>query len=282
MAPTAVDFWTGAITYSGTTLEFGALDADGTAWTWCGLERDVGTVGEVTQKSGDHGGWPTPAYFAPATYSWRVSAQASTQALRDKAIYYLSSLVPVNDLAELRIDESTVKYTSVRRSGRLLYTCDTLTSVDFVVGLVAPDPRLYAAAVETSIDGSPPTTGGLTLPWTLPITFPQQAPQGGATISVGGYFPTPPTIEIYGPRTNPGIRNGATGEEVNFTGLTLAAGDTLILDFGARRATLNGVYWPADITSSWWTLPPGDTLLVLQGTSATSAGATVTVADAYM
>lgn len=280
-APPMVDtgFWTGAITYGTNTIEFGQVDGDGIAWLWQQLVGwdGVDVSGGVTQKSGDHGGWPGPQFYAPRVMTWTVMASAPTQGLRDLARSKLQAAVPVSDLATFRYDEPIPKTAQVRRSGKISETYPTLTDVAFSVLLVAPDPRKYSAQQHTATVAATGASSsiGITPPFTLPFTFPAQPPYGSVVCPNEGDFGSPPVITITGPITSPGLVNVTTGQQVSWTGLIIPAGSVLVADFSTRLAQLNGVYRPADARSAWWELEPGDNTVQITGQN--DSGATMSV-----
>jgi hypothetical protein len=144
-------YWTGAIVNpsAGLDIEFGQVDSIGTAWLWQSLTGWDGPPvpgAGVIPRSGDHGAWPSPQWFAARTMTLTVSAAAQTQALRDVARAQLQQAVTVGDsgqLVTLRYDEPVPKQCLVRRSGQLPEKCPTLADVTFTIGLVAPDMRKY-------------------------------------------------------------------------------------------------------------------------------------------
>src|SRR6266487_4502712 len=71
----------------------------------------------VIPKSGDHGGWATPQFYAPRALTWTITASAPSQALRDQARALLQQAVPVSDLATIIYDEPVPKQIQARRSG---------------------------------------------------------------------------------------------------------------------------------------------------------------------
>lgn len=294
-----VGYWTGSLAYTpsaGTpaapvTIEFGAVDSNGICWLWQKLDGwdgpDVQGAG-VLPKSGDHGGWPSPQFYAPRTLTWTVTASAPTQALRDLARATLQAAVPVSDLAVLAYNEPIPKQISVRRSGKVTEAYPTLADVTFTVGLVAPDPRKYTVQQQTlTVTPSGEVLTGFTLPFTLPLTLPAQ-PVGGSVVATnGGSFESRPVIAITGPITSPSLTNVTTGQTVSWTGLVIPAGGVLIVDFNAQQAQLslggtNPAYRPADPFSSWWTLPPGDSTIQLGGSADLGASAEVVWSDAWI
>lgn len=294
-----VGYWTGSIAYtpspstpaSPATIQFGQVDANGICWLWQKLDgwdtTDVQGAG-VIPRSGDHGGWPSPAYFAPRTMTWTVTASAPTQALRDLARSILQAAVPVSDLAVLTYNEPVAKRALVRRSGKVAETYPTLADVTFSVLLVAPDPRKYGVQMKTAVANALNTSAiGFTLPFVLPLTLPAQPPSGTVTILNAGNFETRPVVVISGPITSPGLVNQTTGQTVSWGGLAVPSGSTLTVDFNIRQATLGGsgataAYRSADPFSVWWTLPPGTSTIQLTGTAGTGASIVCQWSDAYL
>ncbi|RPE39738.1 hypothetical protein EDD90_2755 [Streptomyces sp. Ag109_O5-1] len=287
-----VGFWTGGLTNPntngiyGASIEFGQVDEHGIAWMWKKIDGwdspDVQGAG-VIARSGDHGGWASPQYFAPRTLTWTVHASAPDQATRDLARTLLQRAVPVSGLATLRYDEPVPKYALVRRSGKVTEAYPTLTDVTFTVGLVAPDPRKYAVAQRAVTIGLEPPDpgGGLTVPFTLPIGLNPASPPGESIATNGGSFDTPPVAVITGPVVGPTLSNVTTNQTLSWSSLTLGTADVLVVDFLTRQAYVNpvttattpgmasagGTYWPADVNSSWWQLAPGDNEVGYGGTA---------------
>lgn len=277
-------YWTGQLAFTpaaGTpaapvTVNFGQVDGNGIAWLWQKIDgwdsADVQGSG-VIPRSGDHGAWAAPQYFAARTMTLTVMASAPTQALRDLARTVLQAAVPVSDLAVLTYGEPVPKQAAVRRSGKVTEAYPTLADVVFTIGLVAPDPRKYGTVQRSVTAGlAPPNPGGgMTVPFTVPVTL-QAAPPPSDVLAVnGGNFEAPLVAVITGPVQSPALANLTTGQVVSWSGVSLSAGDALVVDFLNRQAFLNpatvsytpgiassgGTYFAADVASSWWGLTPG-------------------------
>lgn len=294
-------YWTGGLIYGSLDLEFGRVDSSGVTWLWQKLEGwdgpDVQGAG-VIARSGDHGAWASPQYYAARTMTLTVTASAPTQALRDVARATLQQAVPISDLAMLRYDEPVPKFAWVRRSGKLTETYPTLADVTFTIGLVAPDPRKYSMVQRSVAIGLTPAGlgGGMVVPFTVPFTLQAAAAPGAATATNGGNFRTPAVAVITGPVSAPTLSNLTTGQTVSWSTLILNTGQTLVVDFLNRQGYVNptsvstspgipstgGTYWPADASSAWWQLAPGTNLVQFGGTAGTGATASVHWADAYI
>lgn len=296
-------FWTGGLIYSaaGLDIEFGKTDSNGITWLWQKIEGwdgpDVQGAG-VIPRSGDHGAWASPQFYAARQLTLTVTASAPTQALRDTARALLQQAVPISDLAVLRYDEPIPKFTYIRRSGKLTETYPTLSDVTFTVGLVAPDPRKYSMVQRSLAIGLLPSGvgGGMVEPFSVPFTLNSAPPPGTATATNGGSFLTPPVVVVTGPVTGPTLTNLTTGQTVAWDTLTLRTGDVLAVDFLNRQGYVNpttvsvspgipstgGTYWPADADSSWWQLGPGNNQVQFGGTAGTGANAQVYWRDAWV
>lgn len=288
-APAETGYWTGGILYSPSwgsliDLELGAQDANGTNWVIISVQGMDGppTSGGVVQRAGDHGAYAPPAYYSGRPITLTVQATATSQALRDVARAQMAVAVPVSDLATFRLDEPIPKQLLVRRSGALTETYPTLVDVVFTVGLIAPDMRKYSTLLQsvTVAQGSP--AAGLAPPLTPPLLLPAGAPPMSASITNNGSFETRPTVTISGPITAPAVVNQTTGQQVSFSSLVLASTDSLIVDFLNQRATLNGAFRTADLSSSWWVLQPGSATVQATGTAGAGAQMTVTWRDAWI
>lgn len=267
-----------------TDLEFGVTDANGTWWllkNWDGM-GGVDTVGQVVQKGGDHGTFATPQWYGARLLTLTVQATARTQALRDVARAYVQQAFPVSDLATLRWDEPVPIQLGIRRTGKIVETYMTLVDVVFSVPLVAPDPRKYSTALRQATATQAALAAGLAPPLTPPFTLPAGAPAMAVSCTNGGSFETRPVVTITGPIVAPAVVNQVTGQVVSFSGVTLAATDVLAVDFLNKNPLLNGVYRPADTSSSWWVMPPGTTTVQVTGTGATGSTMTVAWRDAWI
>lgn len=295
-------FWTGALTGGGQDIEFGAVDSDGICWLWQKLEgADSPPVqgAGVIPKTGDHGAWAAPQYYAALTPTLTVTASAPTQALRDMARAKLQRAVPVNGLAALRYDEPVPKVMYVRRSGQVTEAYPTLCDVTFTIGLVAPDPRKYAARQDSIVITPMPAGagGGMVTPFSVPFTTASAPPPGSAVVTNDGTFGSPPVAVLTGPVTAPGLINTTTGDTVSWSTLTLAEGEQAVVDFLNRETWVTpaqvittpgsvgdggGTYWPADLSSSWWVLEPGDNAVEVGGQAGTGCSAAIWWSGAWI
>lgn len=296
-------YWTGGLIYqpAGLDIEFGQTDSDGITWLWQKLDGwdspDVQGSG-VIARSGDHGAWAAPQYYAARQMTLTVTASAPSQALRDIARSRLQQAVPVSDLAKLRYDEPVPKFTWVRRSGKVTEAYPTLSDVTFTIGLVAPDPRKYAASSRSLRIGllAASAGGGMVVPFTVPFTLNAASPPGASVVTNGGDFVSPPVVVLVGQVGAPTVSNLSAGSTVSWSSLNLGTGDVFVIDFLNKQAFVNpstvsrvpgvpstgGTYWPADISSAWWDLAPGDNVVQYGGNAGSGSSATFYWSDTYL
>lgn len=292
-----VGYWSGSLSYGSKSIPFGNIDSNGTYWLlqkvdgWDGV--DVGS-GQVTQNEGDHGGVPSPAFYAPRYMTLLVTAMSPTQALRDVARSDMASVCPVGeggagDLATFVYNEPIPKTCLVRRKDgdRIQEASLDLNSVTFSIPLVAPDPRKYSVQTYTSPIAPPSPPVGLAPPFTPPILLPSATPSNQGTFVNHGNFNTPWYATVFGPWTSPSFASVEQGKTITFTGLSLGAGDYLSVDALNYMGFLNGsAYYSADEGSDWFRLLP-DTALTPGGVNSVRIGgsgsgsAQITYSDAW-
>lgn len=129
------------------------------------------------------------------------------------------------------------------------------------VALLANDPRYYS--LEEFTDNLTIINGNV---------------NGAATVVNNGSVGSAPVLEIDGPATNPRITNLDDDNRQLKLDLTIAAGQTLIVDAKGRTVSLAGAnyYRYMRVDSQWWKLQPGDNHLTYSRTD-NGAGSTIRV-----
>ena len=139
----------------------------------------------------------------------------------------------------------------------------------FSVELYAHDPVWQANASSQVVLGLTDVSGGLSFPLTFPISF-GESNTGSVNLQNDGSYESYPVLTISGPVTDPSLENRSQGKTLSFTG-TLAADETLVVDFKNRTVLLDGSanrYNWIDDSTQWWSLDPGTNDIWFDGTSA--------------
>lgn len=156
--------------------------------------------------------------------------------------------------------------------------------VRLLVELHATDPRIYADTASTLAISFPTGAGtGITFNATANFSFGSATTGGTGIATNDGAVASPWVCVLAGPLTDPRLTNVTADRTLSLTG-TIAAGETLVIDSGARTALLNGTssrYSWIDTTAKWWDLAPGANSLRFTGASG-SGTATFTWRSAWL
>ena len=247
------------------TVTLGETDDLGVEWM---LERlsgwdDTGSTGTWEQRASDHGGWASPAFLPPRIVTVEGSLVAGSYAGASRALDRLKAAVPLSGFETLTVVESDDRtlQAEVRQEGELLSE-RAGGWARFSLSLLAPDPRKYATAVSSSSTGLPSTSGGLSLPLSMPFSVNATVTSGVIVATNDGNMATRPTLKLYGP-TPPDTRitHRGTGQTIRVPE-AVPAGRFLLLDVDNRRALLDGTA-ARRVTGAWFDYAPGDNEIAL-------------------
>jgi hypothetical protein len=160
----------------------------------------------------------------------------------------------------------------------------------FTVSWVAPDPVAYAMNGQRLVIYPGVRASGRTYSLTYPRHYAISGPGSyGAAVNYGSYQSWP-VFKIYGPCTDPVIDYvGASPGLIVFKGLTIAAGDYVVVDTRAASVLYNGQvgasrYYLLDFTQTVWApFQPGMTgILFVPASSSGACYLEVDWSDAYL
>jgi hypothetical protein len=136
---------------------------------------------------------------------------------------------------------------------------------DVQVSWRAPD-GVWEAGEETVASIAAAASGteqGVSFDITPDLTFPASPTIGAAQVTNAGNTDVFPLLRLYGPCTNPKLENRTVGRTLEFSGLTVAAGEFLEVDTDDKtirylgNANDNRYHRLNFATSTWWGLIPG-------------------------
>lgn len=212
-------------------------------------------TGQVEQFPADHGGWMTPAYYRPRELEiigWLVSPH---WAFTSTAVDQLKAAVPISSLADLIVSvpgEDDRLY-RVRQSGKPLFKREG-RHCNYSLSVVAPDPRGYSVDETVVSTGLPQSSGGLTVPFTLPTPISATTTSGVLTVTNEGDMPTSPILRVTGPCPPFTLRHNS-GRTLTYS-QAVAAGRYVELDTASRTALEDGAA-PRFVSGSWFDYSPG-------------------------
>lgn len=236
----------------------GATDEHGVEWileSLKGWSDAPPSTGSTEQRVADHGGWNSAAYYGPRVVEVEGSLIASDWTGASLAIDRLMSAIPLSDTDWLYVDEGARQLQAlVRQEG------DPMVErrggwARFSVSLIAADPRRYGVDEVTASTGLPETTGGLSLPVSLPISIGATVSSGRVSVTNEGNMSTRPTFVIAGPCPAFSITHVGSGRRLaSFE--AVPDGRSLVLDADRRLALLDGTALRV-VTGTWFDLEPG-------------------------
>lgn len=273
-----------------------STDTDGTVWLctdvtgWNG-SPPVRSSGE--DRPEDHGQFDGPNFYGARVITVTGTAYCETREIAMKAQDAITSVAAW--------DSGTLFPLVVTEPGRPQRQCfvrlDGPTKVspvygglqfDWQLALRAPDPMRYMYVESSTTLSLPPPGGsdGLIIPFSLPSFVPWlTASNIDVTLTNEGTFPTRKIVAVFnGPVTNPSLTNASTGLTLAFN-VTLGADETLVCDFKARTALLNGTdarEYALTTSASWWSLLPGASDVSLGGIGGPSSGASIRFMSAWL
>lgn len=121
------------------------------------------------------------------------------------------------------------------------------------------------------------TGGNFTFPWSFPFVLSQSGYFAREVVNNEGDMLSSVHIEMTGPLINPTFKNETTNETISFTGFTLLAGETMVVDTDPNNIVIlkNG----ADATqylydAMFWSLAPGPNTILFDigGTTVDTEG----------
>jgi hypothetical protein len=251
-------------------LRFGGIDATGVEWIvaeprgWRG-----GAPVDLPQdpNPGD-GAWLGRGRRQARVLEFNGAFRACSAALLDAAELALQDAVEVlHRDTFVSVTESPAKQMAVRCSGAPIidvhYRNPRIRTFSFV--LTAGDPLKYAAGAAGLVTSTlrlrdVGTTPGFIHPLEHPLDHGGGAADQGGQLTVYnlGRVSVAPVVEFYGPCPAPRLTNATTGEWFGLT-RALVAGETAVVDFGARMIMVGGAsqYALKEPGSTFFRLRPG-------------------------
>jgi len=171
-------------------------------------------------------------------------------------------------------ESNEIRYLNVKPLG-VKFDWDSsrrLGTTDIKIRVFAEDPRIYSTTTVSSTMGiSTINTNGFSFNLAFNMSF-----GGSSAVGAGQYFlnsgnrPTPATLTIAGPVTNPVIINDTIGVSLTFS-IDIASGETLVIDLANHTVRLNGVTNRRNtlLSPTWFLFDPGYTFIRFAATSGT-------------
>ncbi|MEU1240035.1 hypothetical protein ABZ388_06720 [Micromonospora parva] len=220
-------------------------------------------------QSGDrpwsHGSWSGAEWSDEVVVPLGIFTQAgAVDGWQEAHQTLLAAFAPRSSDVEMRWRYGATEYRMLGRPRMVEPTVDLigLGMAATRAAFVALDPTIYSADEHSVTMGLPSTVGGLTAPFTLPLTVDAVVTAGRATIVNAGSKPTGLRLRVDGPVQEPRVSVlTPAGTAIVRVWLTLGVGQWLDIDTAARTVYLNGTASRRGLTSvegiGWPVLPGG-------------------------
>lgn len=235
-----------------------------------------------TQKVRQRGAWGGNSYSEARPMTMAGVCRAPSAALASDAKDRLADACSLDDTTMTVVESGRSRWCTVRRDGPVLDPWISDTSFSWSIQVVALDPRKLGAPL-TGSTALPSSSGGLTVPFTVPFAINSTVVSGQVSLFNPGNETGPVTMRIDGPCVGPVITHVGSGLQLIFAAsLTLGAGEFLLVDMEAHTAMAQGQSSRANwITSRGWSgFEPGSNTWAFTAASSSAALLTVTCTPA--
>lgn len=247
-----------------------------------------------------HGATYVDTFFRPRRFSLYITiAGCDAEEFQAKHVELVRAMNPLDDGVLRIIADDETRYT---------LTCRPVTAItlrrynariaEALVQLVADDPFFYTAEEATQFTSE--MTTGLQIPFLVGFTIVGGGPEGEViftrissptnqasfTVNNGGHVESWPVVVITGPCTNPNIANDTIGETLTVSE-TIAAGETLTVDMGARTAVITTFGGGetnvlGSVSGTWWALERGSNSIRITSDETDIFRGTFTFSERYL
>ena len=270
-------------------------DAFGVTWR-CPMARIDGWWGspapvmETKQRPRAHGVWVGDAWLPGRSVSLYGWCEADTRAQVIDALDRLSGAAALTDTTLTIADSGRTLSAVVRRTGEFPPQWIHSRAARWTVQLFAADPRKLGSQLSAST-GVPSTSGGVTVPFTVPFSIASTVVSGQVSLTNPGTIDGPVWLRIDGP-PNPGdpalvaprVTHVNSGRSLVFgSSISLGNGEFLTVDMQRREVLAQGQASRAGYVTDrgWSTFEPGVNEWAFAAQSGTGT-LTVTTNPAWM
>lgn len=214
---------------------------------------------QMTQKANADGGFASPAFLQARVFTVTVALVASTRPELVAAIDRCVAAGSLNVQPITVTNGGAIRFALAQRQGEVLVKETSDISVELTFQFAASSPRKYAATL-TATTGLPSSSGGLTVPFTVPFAINSSVVTGQCSLTNPGNAVGPVTLRIDGPVTGPVITHVGTGATLVFaSSYTLLPGNWLTIDMDAHTVLENDQADRATFVTSrgWFGFEPG-------------------------
>lgn len=217
-------------------------DAAGVTWVMGNLTGwgSPGSTIATKQRPRGHGVWAGDAFLAARTVSMSGWLRGDTPEAADAAVDQLIGAVGLDEGPLVVTSGAQQRVCMVRRQGEVVVKRLTDWALAWSIQVVATDPRKFGDTI-TASTALPSTTGGLTVPFTVPFTIDAVTVTGQVSLTNPGNIAGPVRLRIDGPVQGPVVTHVSSGRSLVFaSSVVLGAGEWIEVDMERREVLANG------------------------------------------
>jgi hypothetical protein len=243
-------------------IPFGFVDQYGVDWSLRGIDgwAATGSTAQTAQKPRQSGGWSGDKYATPRSLALNGAIFAPDAPALQAAIDRLNAACSLEDTPLVVTEAGFSRWCMVHRTGPVIAEWQMPTSAVWSIQVQSDDWRKFGQEL-TGTTWLPSTTGGLTIPYTIPYTINAVTHSGQVNLTNPGNAAGPVRLRIDGPVVGPVITHVSSGTSLVFSSsLVLGAGEWLDIDMEARTVLANGQASRAGWVTSrgWANFTPGE------------------------
>jgi hypothetical protein len=267
--------------HDGFTVLLGGLDLTaesddlGVSWrTFSPLSGWGGSPGssiQLNQKPRSPGAWVSSRQLTPRTLPLNGLAECpdvdTLRICQDR----LNAAATLDSTRLVVTEGAATRWCNVYRQDEVLAEAVTDTLLQWSIQMVAADPRKFSDEL-TAATGLPSTSGGLTIPYTVPYSIASTVVAGYCALTNPGNTTGPVRLRIDGPVVGPVVTHVATGLQVVFSSsLTIPSGQYLTVDMENQATLANGQASRNGyvVNRGWFGFDPGPNVFSFSAVSGT-------------
>lgn len=218
-------------------------DAAGVEWvldTLTGWTGSTGSTRRGVQKPRQSGSFSGRGFAQARTIVAKGHLIAPSNQAAEEAMDRLNAAVPLGNTLVQVTQSGRNRWQRFHRSDDVLDKWLNDHVVEWSLQMASDDWRKFGADVVATTK-LPSTTGGLTVPFTVPFTINATTVTGQVSLTNPGNEPGPVILRIDGPCQGPVITHVSSGAQLVFSSsLVLGPGEFLLIDMERRTVMANG------------------------------------------
>lgn len=219
------------------------VDSFGVEWVLESLEGWTGSTASTRQsqqRARQSGSWSGRGYSTARSIGATGHLIAGSALEAEEALDRLNGAVTLEDSMVTVTEGSRSRWQMFHRSDAVLDTWLNDRVIKWSLQMASDDWRKFGTQMQGTTT-LPSTSGGLTVPFTVPFTINATTVTGQVSLTNSGNTPGPVVLRIDGPVQGPVVTHVSSGAQLVFSSsIVIGPGEFLLIDMDARTVLANG------------------------------------------